>query len=119
MDKEEKQAVDILHKLGMQRNVAKASLFFLLHDKGQSTTIEKTMNMRQPEVSISMKQLIDDQIVKPTNQKTTTKGRPKIVYVRCCTCQQLKAKLLQKIEEKIEDLKKQQQKLHLVMEKLA
>jgi len=119
MDQEERNAVEILQNFGIKRNVAKVTIFFLSNEKATSTEIEKTMNMRQPEVSLSMRPLVNEDLIDPVKKPTSTKGRPKIVYTRTCPSCDFYEFFLSRAEERIRYLQQQQHKLQLLMGKLS
>ena len=71
---------DILISLGIGRTVANALAY--MHDKKEATRadIETAARLRQPEVSIAMKQMIENGWVSERNGMTIGKGRPYKIY---------------------------------------
>jgi predicted transcriptional regulator len=73
--------VDLLHSLGVQRNVAKVITFLAIAGESTSREIERGTDMRQPEVSIAMRTLRGENWVREWEIKSTEgKGRPSKVY---------------------------------------
>jgi predicted transcriptional regulator len=72
--------VDILRRLGMQRNVAKIITYLTVAGESNSREIERGTGMRQPEVSIAMRTLRRENWVREWEIKTEGKGRPSKVY---------------------------------------
>ena len=80
LDDEDCEFANILRSLGMNRNVA--ILITYLSSVGEATTreIELGAGLRQPEVSIAMRDLRDNNWVGEREVKIGGKGRPSLVY---------------------------------------
>jgi len=89
--------IDILTQLGYSRSMAKVIVFFLFFKHGLSADIERTMNMRQPEVSVAVNKLIGKNCIDCSQEKSEGKGRPKLSY----TLKKKPEDLLSDIEEQI------------------
>ncbi len=78
-DKDEKIA-DALISLGMSRPVARTLSY--LQDVNEATTIEleRGVGLRQPEVSIAMKELKERDWINEREEKKPGKGRPYKIY---------------------------------------
>ncbi len=74
------EIADVLISLGMSRPIARV-LSYLKH-VNESTTIdiERGTGLRQPEVSIAMKELKERDWINERNEKKPGKGRPHKVY---------------------------------------
>jgi len=73
--------VDLLHSLGVQRNVAKVITFLAVAGEATSRDIERGSGLRQPEVSIAMRTLRRENWVDERDVKSGEgKGRPSKVY---------------------------------------
>jgi len=78
-DKEE-EFVNLLIKIGTRRNVAKMLVFLSSTPEATSRAIERGTDMRQPEVSMAMKSLIELDWIKSHEIPSEKKGRPTKVY---------------------------------------
>ena len=78
-DKEEEFA-NLLIEIGTKKNVAKVLVFLANTPVATSRAIERGTDMRQPEVSIAMKYLIDQDWIKSRASLSESKGRPTKVY---------------------------------------
>jgi predicted transcriptional regulator len=80
LDNEDREFADIFRSLGMNRNTA--ILITYLASAGESTSreVELGAGLRQPEVSIAMRDLRDKNWVSEREVKTGGKGRPSLVY---------------------------------------
>ncbi len=80
LDKKDEEIADDLISLGMSRPIARV-LSYLKH-VNESTTmdIERGTGLRQPEVSIAMKELKERDWINERNEKKPGKGRPYKIY---------------------------------------
>ena len=70
----------ILIKIGMKRNVAKVLTYLAAVAEATSREIEIGSDLRQPEVSIAMRTLRDNNWIEEKEIKREGKGRPMKVY---------------------------------------
>lgn len=105
-DKEEEFA-HLLINLGMKKNVATILVFFTSNPEATSWEIEHATDLRQPEVSIAMKYLIDQGWVKSHESHSEHKGRPMKVFGL--------AKPISRIMDSIETEKKNETKNQLAL----
>jgi predicted transcriptional regulator len=80
LDDDDLQFVDILRRLGMQRNVAKVITYLTVAGESASREIELGAGLKQPEVSIAMRTLRGENWIDEREVKTEGKGRPMKVY---------------------------------------
>jgi predicted transcriptional regulator len=78
-DKEEEFA-SLLIEIGTKKNVAKVLVFLANTPEATSRAIERGTDMRQPEVSIAMKYLMNQDWIKSCESPSENKGRPMKVY---------------------------------------
>jgi predicted transcriptional regulator len=78
-DKEEEFA-SLLIEIGTKKNVAKVLVFLANTPEATSRAIERGTDMRQPEVSIAMKYLMNQDWIKSCEIPSENKGRPSKVY---------------------------------------
>ena len=80
-DEKDEKIAEALISLGMNKNVAMALTFLQNMNAATSMDIERGVNLRQPEVSIAVKQLKKlNWITEREEKKRTGKGRPTKVY---------------------------------------
>lgn len=80
LDDEDDEFVDILVKQGLKRNTAKVLTYLKGVDKITSKDLEMGADLRQPEVSIAMRELRVSDWVTESNEKKPGKGRPYKIY---------------------------------------
>jgi predicted transcriptional regulator len=78
-DKEEEFA-NLLIEIGTKKNVAKVLVFLANTPEATSRAIERGTDMRQPEVSIAMKYLMNHGWIKSYESPSKNKGRPMKIY---------------------------------------
>ena len=105
-DKEE-EFVNLLIEVGIARNIAKVLVFLANTPEASSRAIERGVDMRQPEVSIAMKSLIDRGWIRSRESSAESKGRPMKIYEL--------AKPINEIIEGIENEKKTEAKNQLAL----
>jgi predicted transcriptional regulator len=107
-DKEE-EFVNLLIAIGITKNIAKVLVFLANTPETTSRAIERGVDMRQPEVSIAMKSLIDRGWIRSRESSAESKGRPMKIYEL--------AKSINEIIESIENEKKTEAKHQLALVK--
>ncbi len=76
----DRESVELLVNIGVKRNIAKILVFLTRSQKATSREIEKMTDLRQPEVSIAIGQMLKHKWVISKENKTENKGRPVKVY---------------------------------------
>jgi predicted transcriptional regulator len=76
----EENIAEILVGLGLKRNVARVLVFLSSMDEATSRMIERGTDLRQPEVSMAMRQLREFRWIDSTESKADSKGRPVKIY---------------------------------------
>jgi len=79
-DETDLEFVQGLESLGMNRNVAGLITYLKEVKEGSSRDIETATGLRQPEVSIAMRTLRQNNWVTERDVKTEGKGRPMKIY---------------------------------------
>ena len=112
LDREDEKAAGLFVKLGMPKNLAKTLLSISQVDQCCSSDIEQGADLRQPEVSIAMQELLKRKWVKKRSQKTKGKGRPVHIYTPAKdlttiwkTLQSEKRQEMQTVQENFSELK--------------
>jgi predicted transcriptional regulator len=79
-DEKEEAIADALISLGMSRNAAMTLAYMQNTNSATSIELERSTRLRQPEVSIAMKQLKERDWIKEREEKKPGKGRPYKIY---------------------------------------
>jgi len=85
MNQKEQKMLEILMGLGWSKDKAKCAIYFIDHTIATSSELETAMNMRQPEVSVGIKKLVEDGIVVKKMESMDEyggHGRRKFHYIR-------------------------------------
>ena len=80
LDEKDLEFVDALRSLNVPRNVAALITYLTNTNEATSREIEMGTNLRQPEVSIAMRTLRQNNWVTERDVKTEGKGRPMKIY---------------------------------------
>lgn len=80
LDEKDEEIADILISLGMSRNMAMSLTYLQNMSSATSVDLERVARLRQPEVSIAMRQLKERDWINEKEEKTPGKGRPYKVY---------------------------------------
>jgi predicted transcriptional regulator len=76
----EEEFANLLIEIGTKRNVATVLIFLANTPEATSRVIERGTDLRQPEVSIAMRYLIDQSWITSRDSKKESKGRPVKIY---------------------------------------
>jgi len=109
----EEEFIDLLIRIGTRRNIATALVFLANSDEVSSRQIERGTDLRQPEVSLAMRYLIERDWVTSRENESASKGRP-LKFFRL-------AKPITEIVKNIEDEKRHEanQKIQLTKKLFA
>jgi predicted transcriptional regulator len=80
LDEKDMEFIEALRNLRVPRNVAALITYLAGTNEATSREIEMGTNLRQPEVSIGMRTLRQNNWIEQRNIKADGKGRPMIVY---------------------------------------
>ncbi len=80
LDAKDTKAVRLFSELGMPKNLAKTLLYISQVEECRSADVEQGADLRQPEVSIAMRELRRRRWVKKRDLKKKGKGRPVHIY---------------------------------------
>lgn len=112
----DKKLMNMLEVSGeFSRCTARTLVYMLSKKEGDSVDIERTMDLRQPEVSIATKELRKLGIITKKDVKHKGKGRPTHKYTLKKSKSEIKKTIEEMIEKKIEALEKNKQLLHETM----
>ncbi|MEI7827741.1 MAG: ArsR family transcriptional regulator [Euryarchaeota archaeon] len=79
-DQDEEEMCNLLCNIGVKRNLAKALVYLANVNQSLSRNIELGAGLRQPEVSIAMRELRERGWIEEWEQKKEGKGRPLKCY---------------------------------------
>jgi predicted transcriptional regulator len=77
---DEEDLADLLIRIGIKRNVARVLVFLAHHPEATSREIERGTDLRQPEVSLAMAAMNEQEWVENREVKAENKGRPVKIY---------------------------------------
>ena len=80
LDKNDDKVIEVMYSLGMPKNLAKTIMYISQVDECKATDIEQGADLRQPEVSIAINELMDRGWVSKREEKKKGKGRPVHIY---------------------------------------
>jgi predicted transcriptional regulator len=103
----EEEFSNLLIKIGTKRNVAKVLVFLAHTPEASSREIERGTDLRQPEVSIAMRYLAEQNWISSRDSKAENKGRPIKIYELSTA--------IDKIMDSIEKEKKKEARNQLAM----
>ena len=99
LDEKDEEIADALISLGMSRNVSRILSYLQDVNEATSMELERGTGLRQPEVSIAMRELEERDWINEREEKKPGKGRPYKVY-----------SLKVGFDEIVDELEKQQRK---------
>jgi predicted transcriptional regulator len=76
----EEEFAKLLIEIGMKKNTAKVLVFLANMTEATSRDIEHGLDLRQPEVSIAIRYLIEQSWIASRESKAESKGRPVKIY---------------------------------------
>jgi predicted transcriptional regulator len=77
---DEEDLANLLVRIGLKRNVARVLVFLAHHPEATSREIERGTDLRQPEVSLAMAAMTEQEWVENREVKAENKGRPVKIY---------------------------------------
>lgn len=77
---DEEELADLLIKIGLKRNVARVLVYLAHNSEATFRDIERGTDLRQPEVSLAMAAMIEQDWVENREIKAENKGRPVKIY---------------------------------------
>ena len=76
----EEEFANLLIKIGTRKNIAKVLVFLVKTPEATTLALERGTNMRQSEVSIAMRYLMDQAWIRSSESPSENKGRPMIIF---------------------------------------
>ncbi len=74
------ELVEVLQSIGVQRNYALVLTSLSADDWTDSTNLQKSCGLRQPEVSVAIRELLEEEMVEGEPQRNGQRGRPRHMY---------------------------------------
>ncbi|MEM0089274.1 MAG: ArsR family transcriptional regulator [Archaeoglobaceae archaeon] len=102
----DEKVINLLTEAGLNRNIARVVVFLSKAGEAVSRDIERAANLRQPEVSLAMKELKEWGWVKERELKKKGKGRPLKSYKMTKELREIVQELVQKKREEIKKIEK-------------
>ena len=102
LSEKEQRIVSLLVETGLSRNIAKIIVFLSRAGEAVSRDIERAANLRQPEVSLAMKDLRAWGWIKERELKKKGKGRPLKSYKLTIDLKDIVAELVEKRRKEVE-----------------
>lgn len=103
--------VELLTETGLNRNIAKVIAFLAKVGEAVSRDIEREANLRQPEVSLAMKELKELGWIVEKEIKKKGKGRPLKSYKLTREMKDIVAELISKKRDEIKKIEKDLEEL--------
>ncbi|MBE0521237.1 MAG: ArsR family transcriptional regulator [Candidatus Methanoperedenaceae archaeon] len=113
LDRADEEFADTLIQLGLKRNVAKVLTYLKNIKEVTSRDLEMGSDLRQPEVSIAMRELEELEWISEREEKKPGKGRPYKIYQLNTNIDTiidyLENKMKKESQEKMENIKRLKQ----------
>jgi len=112
----DEEIADLFWDIGLRRNSARVLTLLIKDVDMTSREIERVVDLRQPEVSIAITDLMKKRWVRIDHQITENKGRPMKVYHIAKTLDEildeLKETIIGSYEQKFEEIERVRNMLH-------
>lgn len=116
LDEKDDKAVQLFSDLGMPKNLAKTLIYIYQVDECRSADIERGVDLRQPEVSVSVQELRRRGWIKKRDLKKNGKGRPVHMFRHSTELPEILKTIEQKKLKEIEGVKKDLSELKNIIE---
>ena len=111
MDSTDEKLVELLSEAGLNKNIARVVVYLSKAGEAVSREIEREANLRQPEVSLAMKELKNLGWIKEREIKKKGKGRPLKSYKLSLDIRDIVEDLVEKKREEIRKLERDLEEL--------
>ncbi|MFA4957259.1 MAG: transcriptional regulator protein [Candidatus Methanoperedens sp.] len=111
LDKKGEEIADALMSLGLSRNISMSLAFLQNMNTATSLDLERSARLRQPEVSIAMRELKERDWVDEREEKKPGKGRPFKIYTLKVGFDEIVAQLEKEQKKVIEESQKKIKRL--------
>lgn len=100
----ETELIDRLYQTGMNKNVAKTLVFIVKEGETKSREIESGTGLRQPEVSVAVNDLMENDWITKDEVKKEGKGRPVHHYTLSKDFNDIISEIEEKEKEKVKEI---------------
>ncbi len=111
LDSKDERFIDLLAEAGLNRNIARVIVYLSKVGEAVSRDIEREANLRQPEVSLAMKDLKSLGWIKEKEIKKKGKGRPLKSYKLSLDIRDIVKELVEKKRDELNKLEKELEEL--------
>jgi len=111
MESTDEKLVELLSEAGLNKNIAKVIVYLSKAGEAVSREIEREANLRQPEVSLAMKELKNLGWIKEREIKKKGKGRPLKSYKLSLDIRDIVKDLVEKKRGEIKKLERDLEEL--------
>ncbi len=111
LDLKDERFIDLLAEAGLNKNIARVIVYLSKAGEAVSRDIEREANLRQPEVSLAMKDLKSLGWIKEKEIKKKGKGRPLKSYKLSLDIRDIVRELVEKKREELSKLEKELEEL--------
>ncbi len=106
LDEKDEEIADALISLGMSRNVARILSYLQSSKEVKSVDLEREAGLRQPEVSVAVRELKERDWISEREEKKPGKGRPYKVYSLKIGFNKIIAELEKQQKKAVDEMKK-------------
>lgn len=110
--------VEILSEAGIPRNTARVLTFIAVAGRTFSAQIQEGTGMRQPEVSIALKQLTERKWISRQSVQREGKGRPIYVYRLRRELREIVETVEKEQDRRVRQILKEKEDLHAIAQRL-
>ena len=111
LDEKGEEIADALISLGLSRNISMSLAFLQNMNTATSLDLERSARLRQPEVSIAMRELKERDWVDEREEKKPGKGRPFKIYTLKVGFNEIVAELEKEQKKAVEEAQKKIKRL--------
>ncbi len=111
MESKDERIVELLADAGLNKNIARVIVYLSKAGEAVSREIEREANLRQPEVSLAMKELKNLGWIKEREIKKKGKGRPLKSYKLSLDIKEIVKSLVEKKREELRRLERNLEEL--------
>jgi predicted transcriptional regulator len=111
LDEKGEEIADALISLGLSRNVSMSLAFLQNMNTATSLDLERSARLRQPEVSIAMRELKERDWVDEREEKKPGKGRPFKIYTLKVEFNEIVAELEKEQKKAVDEAQKKIKRL--------
>ncbi|MFW6196190.1 MAG: helix-turn-helix domain-containing protein [Thermoplasmatota archaeon] len=112
----EKELIDRLMKTGLKKNTAKTLLYLAEKDEAKSREIESHTTLRQPEISVAVRELRDRKWISKREINKEGRGRPQHSYKLKKPLRQIMNEIQENEMDKVRDIEENLESMKKIVE---